>query len=885
LGPLAALQEKYMPATDQAQSQQEEAQRAVNSPLARGIGEVAGLITGPLGAGIGKIGTIGAEAANLGKIGSATLKGAIEGGLFQGSDEVSRGILGQGDPTDPVSSALAHIGAASLLGAGGGALFSATGSGLKALAATKATEAASDALQEFGARYSLPTDADLAAENAAARNLPKLKDNAQEIMGAADRLDAPVLNGMVSGDKFVQMGEDALINGPPTVASIARQNAYSNAFDKVANAVDATVGNAGTMSETEAGNALKSSLVQKLEAENEPIKAMYDALGDYKQAIPVTQISTNRLSQNIQKIIDDHALIKGTPEYNFVQTMADGMGQITNLDQLANFRTALGRATDQNTRFVSGAIKEKLDNLEENAIKRFADSMKSPAAKAKINDLIGQVSEAKKSYGAFRNKMQELGNVLGKKKIYGPQDFMDFVGDMNPQSLTKKLFNENNTQFAQWFSKEFPEEFETMKNYQRGQLRMNSIKNDQFNPKALLKSVLDPKSGMQPEMQKLLFNPEELQKLNDAKTYLGGFPENFNPSGTSHMSAFRSFFESPTGATIGNIRDFAIKNFVVGKDMNPKVLSAMGRAATAATSAAAMRVMGEGKPGHMFNALSYAQKAERGAKSINDAIGNLFQKGGQQAINAYAADKDNEALKRYIETGEQNRQIEKEQQKQRIVAPKQQEPQKFAKGGEVKPIPEEKVQPILNQGHALSEVMPEHAALMETAKGRINNYLNSIRPQKPQGALPFDNGIKNTEKDRSYDKAINLANQPLDILNKIKDGTITPEHVKHFTSLYPELHGHLSKKITEKIMQSQLDEEKPSYRVRQGLSLFMGANLDSTMTPQAIQSIQAMYAQKSAQQSPAPQGKNKKSTSKLGEASKDHYTQEQASAGRATQWD
>ena len=887
LGPIAALEEKYMPDTAAPEETRAEAERAANNPLARGAGEIAGLLTGPIGAGVGKLGTIGAEATNLGSIGSAAIKGAIEGGLFQGSDEISKGILGQADPTAPVSSALANIGAASLLGGTFGGLFGATGEGLKAVAATKATKAATDAIQEFGARWSLPSEADLAAENISARSLPKLKDNAQEIMDAADRLDAPVLNGMVSGDKLVRMGEDALLNGPPTVASIARQNAYSNAFEKISNAIDATIGaGEGALSETQAGNALKSSLIEKLEAENEPIKAMYDALGDYKKAIPVTTTSTNRIGQNILKLIEDQGLIKGTPEYNFVKTMSDGMSQITNLDQLANFRTALGRATDQTTRFVSGAIKDKLDSLEENAIRRFADTMKSPEAKSRINDLIDRVGAAKQSYAAFRGKLQDLGNTIGKKKIYGPQDFIDFIGDMNPQSLTKRLFNENNTEFSQWFSKEFPEEFQTMRNYQRGLLRTNAVKNEQFNPKAFLSSVFDSKRGLQPEMQRLLFSPEELHKLQAAKTYLGAFPENFNPSGTSHMSAFRSFFESPTGATIGNIRDFAIKNFVIGKDMSPKVLREMGRSHSDATAAAAMRALGEGHPGHAYEALNYAQRVEKGAKAINDAIGNLFKKGSQQAVNAYATEKDHEALKKYIESGEQNQQIHKEKEKQSIMAPKRAAPQNFAEGGEVSPVSNEGAEPILKEELGLAKVLPEHAMLLNMAKGRINNYLNSVRPLENGPRLAFDSEIKNTEKERSYDKAINIANQPLDILNKIKDGSITPEHVRHFTQLYPELHGHLSNKITERIMKSQMDEEKPSYRVRQGLSMFLGHPLDSTMTHQAIQSIQAIYAPKPPVGPPGvPPKKQTKNTSKMGKIAEDHYTGGQAAEKRQTAWD
>jgi hypothetical protein len=92
----------------------------------------------------------------------------------------------------------------------------------------------------------------------------------------------------------------------------------------------------------------------------------------------------------------------------------------------------------------------------------------------------------------------------------------------------------------------------------------------------------------------------------------------------------------------------------------------------------------------------------------------------------------------------------------------------------------------------------------------------------------------------------------------------------------------LGKKITERIGQAQLDEEKPSYRVRQGLSLFLGAPMDSTFTPASIQAAQSVFAQQAAQkqamQAPA---KPKKSTSKLDKVSQSYRTGSEAAALRS----
>jgi hypothetical protein len=132
------------------------------------------------------------------------------------------------------------------------------------------------------------------------------------------------------------------------------------------------------------------------------------------------------------------------------------------------------------------------------------------------------------------------------------------------------------------------------------------------------------------------------------------------------------------------------------------------------------------------------------------------------------------------------------------------------------------------------------------------------------------------EKKKSYDKALGIAAKPLGILNEIKQGTIEGDDVKHFTSLYPELTSLLQKKMTDRITQDQIDGKKPHHRMRQGLSLFMGAPLSSELTPEGIQAAQAVFASAApAQQQAAPQ-KSKKGTQSLSKSDQAFLTQDQA---------
>jgi len=87
--------------------------------------------------------------AKMGKVGAAAVKGAVSNGLIQAGDEVSKWLLGQGDPQDAVGARLARSGAAILLSAGVGAGLSGAASPIASKLQSIAEEKAGDKMASF----------------------------------------------------------------------------------------------------------------------------------------------------------------------------------------------------------------------------------------------------------------------------------------------------------------------------------------------------------------------------------------------------------------------------------------------------------------------------------------------------------------------------------------------------------------------------------------------------------------------------------------------------------------------------------------------------------------------------------------------------------------
>lgn len=166
-------------------------------------------------------------------------------------------------------------------------------------------------------------------------------------------------------------------------------------------------------------------------------------------------------------------------------------------------------------------------------------------------------------------------------------------------------------------------------------------------------------------------------------------------------------------------------------------------------------------------------------------------------------------------------------------------------------------QQMMNIGTQAGHYLPDHAsALGQTAANSVN-YLGSLKPAQTK-QNPLDSEPKLTEAQKlDYQNALNIAEQPLVVLQQIKNGTVTPQDVNHLKNLYPDLYGKLVTKLNGDLTDHLSKGHEIPYRTRLGLSLFMAQNLDSTLTPQSLQLIQSSFMMNhSSQQQPQMRAKH-----------------------------
>jgi hypothetical protein len=763
------------------------------SPWIHGLTEAGGLgagfMTGTGEAGVlMKAGEFGAEAAGLGKIGSAAIKGLIENGLIQGGDEIGNAMLGKGDPNTPVSSALVHMGAASLLGAGiGGALGTQTASNaLKAITETKAGTKISDFMADFGSQWK-------------------------------HRLTNPDLTDAVSQELTDFHGSTMAAHGDVYGASGLKEQAIEKLVPPMNDAIS---GQSQTIADNLQGKI--SDMVK--DPDTYPPRLTKKLMGDvqgWMETATAPEASSNDvfnatqdLKQKLQAYSKfDRQVGPLSPEKDFINV-------------------AKGLQHDLRLNLEDSGVWGKAGELQQGVNKAFTDFL--PAMKD---------FESK-----FTTKIQDVPTIDPGKV----QTYINQIGNARGEIARTKMKN-------------FVDAAEEYRN-QISKLHDNLGVESNITPPSLN------------AVKGSLGQPTNGGKFADFM-FGKGIPDLSNiTAGGVGMAAGATI-----GGPFGGMAAYAASQHL-GRIFENTIGHRLNNVSRNTLMPAFMKLLSTGERSGILKAMDYAGNVAKGSAGINSGVESLFKSGAASGVDYSASAKDREKLKNYVESGQQNKDLEAQANQQK-ASPVKKAPH-FAQGGMVEKQaampPTKPATPILQNTDAISKHFPEQAMLLNAAKGRINNYLNSVRPTDNPQKLPFDDKMEDKEKSRSYDRALDIANKPLSVIDHIKKGTLTPEHVKHLNSMYPEVTQALQKKMTEKITNAQMDDEKPSYKVRQGMSLFLGAPLDSTMTPlniQAAQSVFAMQAQQQAAQGAAPM-KNKKNTSTLSKTSKQYETADQARQSR-----
>ncbi len=213
-------------------------------------------------------------------------------------------------------------------------------------------------------------------------------------------------------------------------------------------------------------------------------------------------------------------------------------------------------------------------------------------------------------------------------------------------------------------------------------------------------------------------------------------------------------------------------------------------------------------------AIDYTLAAARGETVLNKAAKGVFREGGESLLHLVPSEGDRTKLDKAIKAAQTS--------------------------------PEQMTKVAGDIGHFL----PEHATAIASTSANAVQYLNSLRPDTAPKS-PLDPKVPpNPVQTAAYNRALDLANQPLLAVKAIHAGTLTPQDVTTVKTLYPNLYAKMLQKLTNQMIEHVSKGDTVPYTQRLQLSLFLGQPLDSTMTPAAIIAAQPHPAQNQPQQSP-----------------------------------
>lgn len=168
---------------------------------------------------------------------------------------------------------------------------------------------------------------------------------------------------------------------------------------------------------------------------------------------------------------------------------------------------------------------------------------------------------------------------------------------------------------------------------------------------------------------------------------------------------------------------------------------------------------------------------------------------------------------------------------------------------------------LFSTDNKLNHYLPQHGMALDQTSSTALNYLNNLRPGDGRNAPLDTKAIPSSTATANFNRALNIAQQPLMVLKSIKDGTITQGDITHLGNMYPSLFRGLQQKLTSEMIDQVNKGKTIPYHTRVGLSVFLAQPMDSTMSPASLMATQSAYqAQQAAQQQAAPAPKSKGGT-------------------------
>lgn len=794
-------------------------------------------------------GLAGAENATA-KIGSAALKGAVENMAFQGGDEISKAL--SGDPGQSAETALTDIGLASVLGAGVGTAFGAVSPLWEATMGSKVGGVLKGVTAKMGGKEIL--DEPMVAA---------MQGSGMEI--------APEVRARLSNDPAIQQMSKTLEQSDTTGSGLAHQKALSAFRKDAGDEIVRTFGQkpesiAEPLSKYEGGKKLGETLAKEYQAKMDPLskefgelKAKYaeaelpqdtvvkggpDYSNPYAPSTLPDKVIPGTVSQVSDRLVElaNREGWTASPSSDIMKEVQRTLKELPaqkSLKDLGNFISQVGNNTSSD--LMNGPLRRAGQMI--NGILKEAEA---DVAMAKLGDaapeLVDRYKLARQAYKAQAQLKEALDDRLkigGSTNAFGKN--LKEMASTDGERVFQRLSGKNDADLLRVLSDHYPETAQALKDIHIQNLLEVGASKAKDGETISSAHLLSNLNKMSPELRNFAVTPEQAAKVEAINAMLERL--NRPPHNFSNIARVADKLMSPLASSAMGLGAMLTGHNPATGLLVGSLTKLLGKDAPDAARLALLKFLGSGAPVDSAGfkaAVDYIQASVKGENLVQRSVKNLF-KSGQEVLPQSAI--PTERVLSHLDKATQALQTNP--------------------------------QPLMNTGGKTNYYLPQHGGAISQHAASATNYINSQRPND-QPKVPLDTKQKPTPQSQSaFKRTLEIAQQPLTVMQRMQNGTLTPKDVVDMRSMYPNLYNKMAGQLNQEMVDQLSKGNSIPYKTRMGMSVFLGQPLDTTMTPAGIQGAQPQAKEPPAQPS-SPQGNVKKGTAALNKLPGQYATPGQA---------
>ena len=541
------------------------------------------------------------------------------------------------------------------------------------------------------------------------------------------------------------------------------------------------------LSEYETGKELKDSMKEGLERYIKPLSEQFKPIEEKFSTVALPDTAKATLSDKISQIglEGGHFLRPDSDAAKELNNILRDIKNIKTLEDMRKFQSSVredlgGKGLYNLNRQVMGALRESEGNVLTDVVS------------AEAPELLHNLKRARRNYGEVMDKLDDLNDRIKVGKYYGPDSFLKALEEMEPEQLLRRSQGLKDVEFIKFLGDTLPQAKSIVSKYHVDKL----LKSAHMAPGAPEGGINTRKffsmyDKLSPELKQSLLRPDQLQQLDSARTL-----------DQIQKASSHGILSAVVGLVTGH----------VGAALSVPLIARLLNEAPDAVRLGMLRIAGttgEASVPGFTNLAKFANNMQKGHNLIKSATSAVFK---DTAVD---------------------------------ILPKSKVPTPQSRAKLESILKKVAMDPV---GHsdALSKSMGQYLdtemGVVGMTMARAVNFLAPLKPEpKRLGPLDPPAPISSTEQAR-YDRALNIVEQPLVVLQHIKQGSLTVEDVATINAVHPELAQQFRDKLFEKMTDQRMSGKIP-HKVAMSMSLFLGQPLEASLQPMNIASIQAVAQQ------------------------------------------